>query len=53
MKRQELQAKVEALKDETRAALQFVYNQLNHGQQQKLLKEETIKKLFDRYGVQY
>ena len=53
MTKQELVAKVTALKAETKAALQLVYNELNNGQQKKLLKEEAIKTLFDRYGVEY
>ena len=28
-------------------------NDLNYGQQQKLIKNETVKTLFDRYGVKY
>ena len=39
--------------EETKAALQTVYAALNHGQQQKLLKENSVKELFDRYGVEY
>ena len=39
--------------DETRAALQLVYDSLNNGQQKKILKEEAVKELFDRYGVAY
>ena len=38
---------------ETKVALQTVYDALNKGQQQKLLKEESVKELFDRYGVEY
>lgn len=49
----ELFEKVAAVKEETKTALQLVYDSLNHGQQQKLLKEEAIVKLFDRYGVEY
>lgn len=41
----------QAVYDETRAALQTVYDALNSGQQNKLLKDETVKELFDRYGV--
>lgn len=36
---------------EIRAALLTVYNELNQGQQQKLLKNEKVKALFERYGV--
>ncbi len=39
--------------EETKTALQTVYDALNQGQQKKLLKEETVKELFDRYGVEY
>ena len=39
--------------EETKAALQTVYDALNHGQQQKLLKDENVKALFDHYGVAY
>ena len=43
----------QAVYDETRAALQLVYDSLNNGQQKKILKEEAVKELFDRYGVAY
>ena len=39
--------------EETRVALQTVYDALNQGQQQKLLKNEDVKALFDFYGVAY
>lgn len=38
---------------ETQKALQTVYDALNRGQQQKLLKDAQVKALFDRYGVAY
>lgn len=38
--------------NETKEALQTVYNELNNGQQKKLLKSEAVKALFDRYGVE-
>lgn len=41
----------ESVYAETQAALQLVYDSLNQGQQQKLLKDAGIKKLFDHYGV--
>lgn len=53
MKKSELTAAVEAAKTETRNALQMVYDSLNQGQQKKILKEEAVKELFDRYGVEY
>jgi hypothetical protein len=39
--------------EEIRLALQTVYDALNQGQQKKILKEESVKELFDRYGVEY
>ena len=39
--------------EETRAALQTVYDALNSGQQKKILKDAGVKELFDRYGVEY
>jgi len=40
-------------KAETKNALQTVYDTLNQGQQKKLVKDEAVKALFDRYGVEY
>jgi D-ribose pyranose/furanose isomerase RbsD len=37
--------------EETREALQMIYDELNNGQQKKLLKNEAVKALFERYGV--
>ena len=45
------QDKADAVYNETTAALQTVYDSLNKGQQQKLLKDENVKALFERYGV--
>ena len=53
MKKTELTAAVEAAKTETRNALQTVYDALNSGQQKKIVKDEGVKELFDRYGVEY
>lgn len=44
--------KAEAVKTETQQALQTVFDALNQGQQNKLLKNEEVKALFDRYGVE-
>ena len=52
MTKQELNAKTDAAIAETRSALQTVYDALNHGQQQKLLKDEAVAALFERYGVE-
>lgn len=53
MTKEELKQKVAAIKDETRNALQTVYDALNQGQQKKIVTDETVKALFDRYGVEY
>lgn len=53
MLKQDLYNRVKAVKEETRVALQTVYDELNQGQQKKILKNEEVKALFDRYGVQY
>lgn len=44
---------VKNAKNETRDALQTVYDALNSGQKKKIVKDENVKKLFDLYGVEY
>lgn len=51
MNKDALNQAVEICKAETKAALQTVYDELNNGQQKKLLKNETVKALFERYEV--
>ena len=51
MNKDTLNEAVKACKAETREALQTVYDELNNGQQKKLLKTETVKALFERYEV--
>ena len=53
MRKYELMDAVAIARAETRDALQTVYDTLNHGQQQKLVKDEKVKELFDLYGVKY
>lgn len=53
MKKNELTAAILAVKTETKNALQTMYDELNHGQRQKIIKDEAVKTLFDRYGVEY
>ena len=48
-----LMNKVASVKSETKEALQLVFSQLNNGQQKKILKNEAVKALFDRYSVEY
>lgn len=53
MKKADLIIAVKTVKEETRDALQTMYDALNQGQQKKIVKVETVKALFDRYGVEY
>lgn len=43
--------KAETVRTDTASALQTVFDNLNQGQQKKLLKAAEVKALFDRYGV--
>lgn len=51
MTKHELNKRTEAVITETRTALMTVYNALNSGQKKKLTKDEAVKQLFDKYGV--
>lgn len=53
MLKKELDKAVEICRNQTKEALQTVYDSLNQGQQKKILKEEKVKALFDLYGVEY
>lgn len=53
MTRETLNSAVDAAREETRTALQTVFDTLNQGQQKKILKDEKVKALFDFYGVAY
>lgn len=53
MTKKELIAAVDTAKSETKNALQTVYDALNRGQQNKIVKDESVKSLFDLYGVEY
>lgn len=53
MTKNKLQQAVVIAKEETKNALQTVYDTLNQGQQKKLVKDEKVKNLFDLYGVAY
>lgn len=48
----DLKKRVIAYNTEVKAALQAVYNDLNQGQQKKLLRNPTIRAMFERYGVE-
>lgn len=51
MRKDKLTAAVDVAKAETRNALQTVFDALNKGQQNKILKDKKVKALFDRYDV--
>lgn len=53
MTKTELSNKTQAVTSETQEALQALFNEVNKGQQKQLVKKEKIKKLFDRYNVEY
>ena len=53
MNKKALDKSVENHITEIGTALQTVYDALNQGQQKKILKNDTVKALFDRYGVNY
>ena len=44
--------KVIAYNLEIKTALQTMYNALNQGQRKKILKNEKVRTLFERYGVE-
>lgn len=48
----ELRKRVIEYNAEVKAALQAVYNDLNQGQQKKLLRNPVIRSMFERYGVE-
>ena len=53
MKKKELKVAVDNYCTETQTALQTMFDALNNGQQNKLLNDEKIKQLFDKYEVDY
>lgn len=48
----ELSIAVERCKMETKSALDLIFSNLNHGQTQKLLKNQEVQELVTRYDVQ-
>lgn len=47
-----LNSRIDAVYAEIHDALQAVVDELNQGQRKKLVKNEKIKALFERYGVE-
>lgn len=48
-----LKKNAQKTKDEYKNALQIVYNALNQGQRKKIIRNEEVKMIFDRFGVDY
>ena len=53
MNKYELEEKTNNVIEETKNALQTMYNKLNRGQKKQIVKNKEVKALFDRYGVEY
>lgn len=53
MNKEVLKQAVTNTKNETKEALQTVYEALNKGQQKNIVKNEKVKALFELYGVEY
>lgn len=49
--KKQLQENVNKTKSEIKAALQLIWDNLNRGQQKKLVKSEEVYQLLKRYGV--
>lgn len=52
MKKVELERKVDAVRSETKEALQTLYDDLNPGQKKKIASVPEVAELFERYGVE-
>ena len=48
-----LASKASCLVQETREALQTFYNALNQGQEKQIIKNEAVRIICDRFGVEY
>ena len=53
MTKEDLETKTNNVINETRDALQTMYDALNRGQQKQIIKDQNVKALFDRYGITY
>lgn len=51
MKKNELKSKTDAVINETKTALQTMFDSLNQGQQKKILKNKEVAELLKRYGI--
>lgn len=53
MTKEELETKTDSVIFETKNAIEIMYNALNQGQKKQIVKNESVKKLFDQYKVDY
>ena len=53
MKKKVLNTATADAKADFKEVLETICAELNHGQLKKLLKNETVKNAFDRFGVKY
>lgn len=53
MTKKELEKRLEDYKTVTHDALQMFWDASNKGQRNKLLKNEALKAMLDRFGVEY
>lgn len=53
MTKEYLKIVVNKAREETKNALQTMYDALNQGQQKQIIKNEEVARLFDLYGVEY
>ena len=49
--KKKLQQNVGKTKSETKSALQLIFDNLNHGQRKKLIKNTEVKKLLEFYEI--
>lgn len=52
MLKAELTQAVDNCRNQTKEALQTVYNALNHGQRKQLVNDKQVKALFDLYDIE-
>lgn len=53
MKTLELYIAVEHAQQEAKEALQLLWDNVNKGQKKQIIKNEEVKEMFDRFGVDY
>lgn len=51
MTKGELKTIVTETKSEVREAILTIYSSLNQGQKKKVLKDEKVRRLFEKYGI--